>query len=238
MTRLAMKVVGDKIMDRTKVFEMIDTYRQMFSPNNDPHSLHEQASFFNGICYIYLEDYHEAQLQFERAIIAMFGSRKFWKETGQVDWLVEACVLSGRSDLYPAVRKELDLYKQIPSAGDSPVAYYAYGLMELLSSSGWDISKSIEGLLRKPKWKDTYAIGQVLQSIIDENSPSLEIAMMSLLKVHAGMAKHGGLRENAEGLICLPAMSLAYVARKRDMKIEIENQYLPLSYLDYVTEVG
>jgi hypothetical protein len=110
--------------------------------------------------------------------------------------------------------------------------------MELLSPSGWDIQKSIKVLVRKPKWKFPYAIGQVLQSIIDYDSPGLEIAMMSLLKVHEGMAKHGGLRETAEGLICLPAMSLTYVARKRDMKIEIENEYLPLSYLDYVSEVG
>jgi tetratricopeptide (TPR) repeat protein len=232
-----MKVVGDKIMDRTKVFEMIENYQQMFSPNNDPHSLHEQASFFIGICYIYLEEYNEAQRQFERAINTMFGSRKFWEETAQPDMLVEACVLSGRSDLYPAVGKELELYKQIPSKGDSPIAYYAYGFFEYLFPIGWDINKLIEGLLKKPKWKLTYAIGQVFQSLEENDSLGLENSIVNLLAVHKGRAKYGELRETAEGLICLPAMSLAYVARKRNMIIEIENEYLPLSYLDYVTEV-
>jgi hypothetical protein len=50
------------------------------------------------------------------------------------------------------------------------------------------------------------------------------------------MAKHGDLRWTAEGLLCMPAMSLAYVARKRDLKVEIENDYLSIGYLEYLLQ--
>jgi hypothetical protein len=100
--------------------------------------------------------------------------------------------------------------------------------------TGWDISVSIKALLKKPKWKLTYAAGQVLQSIVDENSLALNTTLLSLLKAHEGSAKHGELRETAEGLICMQAMALAYAALKRNLKIEIENEYFSKSYLDFL----
>ena len=57
-----------------------------------------------------------------------------------------------------------------------------------------------------------------------------------MLKAHEGMAKFGALRESSEGLICMPAMSVAYIAFKRNLGIDIKNDYLPLQYIDFLLE--
>ena len=90
-------------------------------------------------------------------------------------------------------------------------------------------------MLKRPKWKLYYAIGQVLQSILDVDSNEFNKRMFELLKVHERIAKMGGLHKSAEGLMFMQGMSLAYVARKRNMNIVIENEYLPLNYLDFVS---
>lgn len=48
------------------------------------------------------------------------------------------------------------------------------------------------------------------------------------------MAKFGGLRETAEGFLCLPAMSLAKVALARKMAVDAHSEYLSSGYLDYL----
>ena len=143
-------------MDRMKVQKKLEDYQSSLKPENN------ERAFYLAICYVQLGNYPEAQFQFERSVIAMFNPPQLWKITSQPNWLTDICVLSGRTDLFPQVLKELDLYKQIPSKGDSPGAMYPYGLMELLLPSGWDISKSIEVLLQRPKYKDLYAIGETL----------------------------------------------------------------------------
>lgn len=212
-------------MDKSKVTYFLNNYPPVFG---------DEEAFLLGNCYIQLGDFSEAQRHYERSIINMFGIRPAWKGAGQVDWLVDTCVLSGREDLRTKVLYELELHKKIPSQGDSAIAMYTYGLMELLLPSGWDISISIKELLRRPKWKLTYAAGQVLQSIIDGNSLALNSTLSGLLKAHEGRAKHGELRETAEGLICMQAMALAYAALKRNMNVEIENEYFSRGYLDFL----
>lgn len=213
---------------------LMDISKVTYFLNNYPSILGDEGAFRLGNCYVQLGDFLEAQRQYERSIVNMFGTRPFWKIAGQVDLLVDTCVLSGREDLLGDVLKELELYKKIPNKGNSALAMFAYGLTELLVPSGWDLSNSIKGLLKKPKWKITYAAGQVLQSITDGNSLGLNSTLPELLKAHEGSAKHGELRETAEGLICMQAMALAYAALKRKLKIEIENEYFSKGYLEFL----
>jgi hypothetical protein len=212
-------------MDKSKITYFLTNY---------PSILGDEGAFRLGNCYVQLGDYLEAQRQYERSIVNMFGTRPAWRGSGQVDWLVDTCVLSRREDLLTKVFKELELYKKVLYGGDSAMAMYAYGLMELLLPSGWDMSVSIRELLKRPRWKLTYAIGHVLQSIVDGNSLTLNNALLDLLKVHEGKAKHGELRETSEGLICMQAMSLAYAALKRNMNVEIEHEYFSRGYLDFL----
>ena len=212
-------------MDKTKV---------LYYLNNYPAILGDEGAFRLGNCYVQLGEFLEAKRQYERSIVNMFRTRPMWKGAGQVDCLVDTFVLSGRRDLHIDVLKELELYKKILYLGDSAIAMYAYGLMELLSPSGWDISVSIKELIKRPKWKLTYAAGQVLQAILDGNSLALNNTLLNLLKAHEGKAKHGELRETSEGLICMQAMALAYAALKRDLNVEIESEYFSKDYLDFL----
>lgn len=210
-----------------KALKFLNDYQRILKPEDS------LRKFYLAICQVQLGDYAEAQRLFERSCTAMFSPRPFWRDSGQPHWLVDICVLSGRTDLYPAVLRELEAYKMIP-LGRSLIALYAYALMELLLPAGGNITQWTQGLLKKPKVKETFAMGLALQAIVEGDQSSLNNALTHLLKAHEGMAKHGGLRESAEGLLCMPAMSLAYIALKRNMKIEVENDYLSIGYLEYL----
>jgi hypothetical protein len=214
-------------MNRMKVQKKLEDYQKLIKPDDN------ERAFHLAICYIHLENYPEAQFQFERSTLAMFKSPKLWKITSQPNWLTDICMLSGRIDLFHEVLRELELYKQLDK-GDSPVALYAYGLMELLVSSGWDMYLSIKGLMERPKYKYPFSLGQILKAIVEKNQNNLDEGMKNLLAAHERMAKYGGLRESAEGFLCLPAMSLSYAAMKHNFKIEIENDYLSLGYLKFL----
>ncbi len=216
-------------MNIAKANKYLNDYQRILKPND------HQEAFLIAICHVQLGEYVKAQQLFEKSCSAMFIPPMIWKITGQTNWLVNICVLSGRTDLYTSVWKELNLYQSDPR-GNSSSALSSYSLMELLQPSGWDINQSIRGLLKKPKFKDMYAIGKALQAIVDRDSLALHNALRELLKVHEGMVKYGALRETAEGLLCMPAMSLAYVSCQRSLPINIESEYISNGYLDFLKE--
>jgi tetratricopeptide (TPR) repeat protein len=217
-------------MDHSKIVKFLNDYRKILKPADD------QDKFYLAICQVQLGNYAEAQQLFEKSCEGMLKTR-LWQKTSQPNWLVDICVLSGREDLYPKVLRELETYKT-DSRGDSLVALYAYALIEVLMHIENDITNWIQGLLKKPKVKDTFAIGQTLQAILDEDQIALDSALANLLKAHEGMARYGNLRETAEGLLCMPAMSLTYVALKRKLKVRVENEYLSIGYLQHLLKYG
>jgi hypothetical protein len=219
-------------LDRAKVLRYLNDYEQILKPEDD------QDKFYPAICQVQLANYTEAQQLFEKSCMGMLKTG-LWKGTSQPNWLVDICLLSGRADLYPMVLQELEVYKT-DRRGNSLVALYAYTLIELLAPSGTDGMVWIQGLLKKPGVKDTFAMGQVLQAIVTEQQSSLDTALARLLEAHEGIAKHGSLRDSAEGLLSMAAMSLAYVALKRNFRVEIENDYLSIAYLEHLLkrEIG
>jgi hypothetical protein len=106
--------------------------------------------------------------------------------------------------------------------------------MEILYPSSGNISEWIKDLLKRPKYKDLYAAGFVLQSILDGEQNAFNDSLQLLLKAHEGIAKHGGLRCCPEGWLCLPGMTLSFLAVQKGLKVEIENEYLSLGYLEYL----
>jgi hypothetical protein len=198
----------------------------------------DDFKFFNAICYVQLGNFAKARRLFEISFTAMFSPPLFWRDSGQPHWLVDVCVLSGRKNRYADVIDELEAYKLnppgSPSAAISYAALYAYSVIELLAPSGTDIGGLIEGLLKRPKSEDGYGMGQTLRAIIRNDQPALDEGLGNLLKAHEGMAKRGGMRKTAEGFLCLPAMTLAYMALQRNLKVELENDYLSLGYLQFL----
>jgi hypothetical protein len=169
----------------------------------------------------------------------MFGKNPYWRASNQPNWLVDIAILSGRADLFSTVLNELTLFKVDGSTyghsgGDSPLAYYSYSVMEILLPISGNISEWLKGLMKRPKYKDFYATGLTLQAILDKDQNTFTQSLLLLLKAHEGMAKHGELRLTPEGWLCLPAMTLSFLAYQRGLKVDIENEYLSLGYLAYL----
>lgn len=212
-------------MDKAKILKRLDICLRIVKGDKDKYKL--------AICQAQLGNYPEAQKLFEQSCIGMLQT-KWWTNISQPNLLVDICILSGRTDAYPAILLELELYKQ-DDRGNSLVALYSYATMELLTSPHKNIEGWIKGLLKDAKIKYTFAMGQVFEAIVAQDQTAFDVGLANLLKAHEGMAKRGSLRETATGLLCMPAMSLAYVALKYDLKVEIVNDYFSQGYLEYLT---
>lgn len=217
------------VVKPNKIDRLMEGYQQLLDPD-------DLFSFLLAICYIKKNSYFEAQRLFDVSLKKMFTLPRFLNDTGLLNWLIDTCILAGGEQYFPDVLQEFELYKKAPTPGITVTAFYGYALMEFLVPTGWDISVSIEELLKRPKWKLWYSIGHVIQSIVNGNSDDFNNTLFDLLNAHERMATMGSLRETSEGLICMQGMSLAYAARKRNMRISIENEYLPISYLDFLME--
>jgi hypothetical protein len=203
--------------------------------------IYEQDYFYLAICEIILGNYPKAKNLFTESIIAMFGTNSFWRASSQPNWLVDIAILSGRSDLYPSVLEELTLYRlsstKSKPVGNSPMAHYCYSVMEIACPNSGNISEWIKDLIKRPKYKDLYAAGLALQAILSKDQASFISSLHLILKAHEGQAKHGDLRWSPEGWLCLPAMTLSFLACQKNLKVEIDNEYLSLGYLAYLMEM-
>lgn len=218
-------------MDLKKVIDYLEKHQKA-------QRIFEQDYFRLGICEVILGNYSSAQSLFIESIEIMFGTNPFWLASSQPNWLVDIAILSGRSDLYSSIVNELNLYRKqstkTQSTGSSPLAHYSYSVMEILSPSDGKIDEWIKDLLKRPKYKDLYASGFVLQAILDQEQNTFLDSMRLLLKAHEGLAKYGELRWIPEGWLCLPAMSLSFLGKKYGFQEEIENDYLSVGYLEYL----
>lgn len=220
-------------MGLKKVHDYLEKYQ-------DAAELLENDYFELAICEVVLGNYSKAQTLFIKSVEAMFGTNPLWLASSQPNWLVDIFILSGRFDLYPSVLEGFNRLRlkstKIQPVASSPMAHYCYSVMEILFPSSGDITAWIKDLLKRPKYKDLYAAGLALQAIVDREQSAFTDSMGLLLKAHEGQAKHGDLRWTPEGWLSLPAMSLSYLAKKNGLKVEIENEYLSLGYLEYLME--
>ena len=215
----------DKVQDYLKKYE------------SAPKSV-EQDYFKLAICDTLLDNYPKAKDYFCESVPILLVPNPFWRASSQVNWLVDITIMSGKTEIFPSVVRELNLYRITPSrsgpVGTSPMAHYCYSVMEILLPGSGDINGWIKDLKKRPKYKDLYAAGFALQAILDRNQEAFTQALQAFLKAHEGMAKYGGLRYTSEGWLCLPAMSLSYAAHQKGLKVEVENEYLSMGYLAYL----
>ena len=218
---------------KEKVEKYLDDYQK-----KDFNKLGKDLLFHPAICHLQMGNYKEARKLFKVSIQTMLKHPFRWRIGGAPENLVDVFVLSDSRNYARIIRNHLEEYKKNPpgnpSAAFAYIALYAYSVMEMLLPSGDSIEEYIEGLLRRPKIKDGYAMGKILRAIVDRDQTVFNESMTNLLKVHEGMAKYGGLRESAEGFLCLPAMTLAYIALRNTMRVELENDYFSIGYINYL----
>jgi hypothetical protein len=188
-----------------------------------------QCAFKLGNCYLRKKEYLTATKYFKMSINSSFTKPQLWRGSGQVNWLVDILILSKQLNLLDQVIKELETYKLKPNSGYSPIAHYSYCVADFLNGDN-DTKYWIDKLLEKPSVKDIFFGGEAFQAIVNHNETEFNQALSALLKIHDGQAKHGALRETAEGLICMPAMSLIYLAMKNGIAITTESEYIAPDY--------
>jgi hypothetical protein len=211
-----------------KVSKFLNNYQQTTRTSDD------QRAFFLGICYCQIGDYSQAKQLFEASCLAMFKPPMLWQTTGQPNWLIDICILSGRLDLVSAVRQELAAYK-LSKKGKSLMSLYSYKMIELIDLRGGGVLSSADELTTAVKAKDINAIGICMDGIIASNPVKFNSSLETLLDYHSRQATIGSLRATAEGLLCMPAMSLVYAATTRGLEVEkIDSNYISMEYLKYV----
>jgi len=187
------------------------------------------------ICLTMLQDYPAAREAFRLTLDDFLNSvRKAWFTTHQPHWLTDTYMLADSPALYEQTWRELHTFKMEPRPG--LWGLYAYGSLCLAGGKDAEALKYVTGLLAKPKYKDMFAAGQAVQAIVDHNQADFDHALVTLLQAHRGMAKFGGLRETPEGYLCLPAMALSKGAMDRGMAVDVESEYLPKGYLEYLQQ--
>jgi hypothetical protein len=186
------------------------------------------------ICLVQLNDYTNARESFGAALRGLLEDR-FWHGTSQPNMLIDTYILANQRGFLPQATKEIAAYSSDPR-GKSLVALYAYAMTSLLLAKDEDAGVHVEGLLKKPKIKDTFAMGKAIKAIVERDQTAFDAALDNLLRVHDGKVKFGELRETPYGFLCLPAMSLALMALRRSMKVNSESEYISKGYLDYLLQ--
>lgn len=210
---------------------MIDRYKQALEYYSRQRST-SADQLMEAICLTKLERYADAKHSYGSALRAMLKDR-WWHKTSQPDWLVNTYELAGEGSLYSRVLKEIEDYK-LDDRGSSLVAFYAYATIRLVASKDDEAREYVPKLLARPKVKDTFAAGKVIETILEQSQPAFDAALDGLLKAHRGMAKFGDLRESPEGFLSLWAMLLAKIALQRGLLVDTESEYLSKAYLDYL----
>lgn len=182
-----------------------------------------------------LGNYPKARESFRLALKGYLEDRT-WRGSSEPNQLVDTYVLAGESASLSQLSKEIVDYRSDPR-GQSLVAIYASAVICLLYHQDEQVDVFVSGLLKKPRIKDTFAMGQVIRAIVDGDQSAFHDALDNLLKAHRGMAKFGGLRETPEGFLCLPAMSLSRIALERGIEVRAQSEYLSKGYLDYLVRI-
>ncbi len=188
------------------------------------------------ICHTQVQDYPKA-LDSYRLALLHYLENKDWYRTSQPNLLVDTFVLARQPGFYTKVKEEIETYKQ-DRRGGSLVALYSYALLHLLAEQHEEAGSYVSGLLKYPKVKDFFAIGEMIKALISADASAFDDALIKLLSAHRGMAKFGGLRETPEGFLCLPAMSLSKVALERGLHSSVDSEYMSRGYLVYLNDAA
>ncbi len=84
------------------------------------------------------------------------------------------------------------------------------------------------------KYERRFLLPQIraLRAVAAGNQDGFTAAMKELLQSHQAEAAKGELAKEAEGLMCLPGLMLAKLARDRGMQAGVESPYLPVKLLE------
>lgn len=206
----------------------------------DEYKNSKQAShlFLLSICYTKLGMYQEACHYYNSALRKNRKSigYEFYISSAQIDKLPEIFILAGEPhDFLEILNLQINKYRTDPK-GKSPMALYAYVLVNLIQGESNDMDSYLNNL-EASKLEDIRAIGLSLKALVEKNQHELNRALNLLCLAHKNRVRYGNLKEAAEGFICLPATAISILAMKNGMNLAVESNYLPLGYIKYLTSL-
>ena len=190
---------------------------------------YKELAFNLGNCFLRKNDFTKATKYYQMSIQACFSNNQLWRASGQANWIVDILILSKQLHLLDKVIRELEKFSKVGEQSEWPVTHYAFCITDMLNGN----SRSeywIDKLLERKKVKEILFEGEALLAIKNQNESGFNMALLDLLKVHNGQAKQGGLRWTAEGLICMPAMSMIYIAQQHGIKTVVASEYIVPEY--------
>ncbi len=208
--------------------EMLQSYASKVELNKD-------YEFDMAMCWTQVHRYMEARSSYRRVLEDFLhrGKVALWFRCDQPNWLADTYVMADQPASYDRAYQELAAWRQI--RGDRGLSFlYSYALIHVVGRRDSEAVQFVPGMLAFPKSKWTFAAGKAIQAIVERKQESFDAALGELLLAHRGMAKFGDLRWAAEGLLCLPAMSLSKMAMDRGMTVNVESEYLSKGYLEYL----
>jgi hypothetical protein len=218
------------MINNEKIDNWIKVYKKEFDRFNDDYS-----ALCLGNCLLHLGEFEIANEWYKKSFERMFRERPSWKGASSPNHFVDIWLLSNKKGHANQVHAELVEFRKIRYVGDSPLADYAFSLWKLSTTNDQIDIQDYNSLLKlENRHKYGYYLGRTLQSISNIDNKQFTESIRGLLKAHEGSAKYGSLRETAEGLICLSAMSLALQAIKRGLEVNIINDYFSMGYLEYL----
>lgn len=196
--------------------------------------------FTIAVCSTKLGLYEQAQINFNY-VLRTGGFRhgkghELFIASAQIEKLPEIYILAGEPHSFlETLNIEVNKYRADPK-GKSPMALYAYLLLNIITGEFDDVSIYLNKL-GTSKLKDIKAIGLSLKALLERNQLELNNALNQLCLAHKSLVKFGNLREASEGFISLPATAISILAVKREMSVTVENEYLPLGYINFLTSL-
>lgn len=218
-------------MNQEKFKQDLDYFNKLIK---EEAPISDYISFIPGICHVKLGNYLEAQRMFSNTISNSFNELALRIWASEPHQLINIFIISGEYHYYYKVMEWLEFIKTIKPAGSSPVAYYAYTIMELWQPQGKNLSEWINNIRSRAQFKMGKFMGDAIQSMVESNEDQFNSSMEDILKIHNGMAKHGIIRESPERYLCLTAMSLGLLAIRKNISLNIENEYFSPGYLMYL----
>ena len=191
---------------------------------------------YAAICHTQYKQYKLARRLFVKATLKFVEQPKLWQGAGQPNQMVDSYILANQRHLFPSVNGILKHYKNHENSW-THWSQYAFAVWQLVKTEDVRAIEFLDAMLterNRKEFKVMYAMGLTVQAVAERSQEKFDLALAELIDAHARAEKWGWYRDTPEGFVCLPGLSLSKLAMERDLVVNVESEYLPMGYLEYL----
>jgi len=191
---------------------------------------------YAAICRMQYGQYKLARKLFTKATLKFVEQPKLWQGAGEPNQMVDSYILADQRHLFPLVDGILSQYRSHERSW-THWSQYAFAVWHLVRNEDETALEFLDAMLtekNKREFKIMYAMGMTVQAVAERSQEKFDLALAELIETHSRAEKWGWYRDTPEGFVCLPGLSLSKLAMERDLHVNIESEYLPMRYLEYL----